>query len=115
MNQENLRAVMSSPFFAIYKEAFSEAHQAGVEYRKKFGEPMYCGFAWVVINDGRSPFVNWCRKANIGHKNYGKGWQIWNPADDMTQSMDIKECEARAFANALMKHGIECYVGSRPD
>jgi hypothetical protein len=29
--------------------------------------------------------------------------------------MDIKEAGAQAFSEVMNKHGIQCYMGSRPD
>ena len=106
----------SSPFYQVYKNARQSADVAEKAFFAKHGEPIYpCGFAWVVITDGRSPFVRWLKSCNIGNKNYGKGWQIWNPNESMTQSVDIKEAGARAFAEALQAQGIECYYSSRLD
>ena len=99
----------------IYNEALEAAKQAEKAYMEKYGEPLYCGFAWVDIPSGRSPFVNWCRKNNVGSKHWKKGWSIWNPAGNGTQSMDIKEQGAHAFAEVLVKHGIPAYMGSRAD
>jgi hypothetical protein len=76
---------------------------------------MYCGFAWVDISNGRDPFVNWCRKNNVGKKHWQKGWQIWNPSANFTQSMDVKEAGSRAFAQVLRSNGIPAYMGSRAD
>lgn len=100
---------------AIYEQAYSAACDAESEFMAKYGEPMYCGFAWVDISNGRDPFVNWCRKNNVGKKHWNKGWVIWNPTGNLTQSMDIKETGARAFAKVLRDNGIDAYMGSRAD
>ena len=102
-----------------------EQIQQGIELAKQASIAKYdqmgrkdayaCGFAWVDIPNGRSPFVNWCKKNNIGDKHWKKGWSIWNPAGNGTQSMDIKEAGAHAFAEVLVKHGITAYMGSRAD
>lgn len=102
-------------FQAIYNEALEAAKQAEQAYFDKHGEPWYCGFAWVDLPSARTPFVAWCKKNNIGRKHWKKGWSIWNPAGNGTQSMDIKEQGAMAFANVLEKHGIQAYMGSRAD
>jgi hypothetical protein len=114
MKNINLDAVQS-PFRAIYEEAIQAAKDAEKAYFDKHGEPWYCGFAWVEVPNGRSPFVNWCKKVGVGDKHWKKGWSIWNPADNHTQSMDIKEAGAQAFANVLTKHGIDAYWMSRAD
>jgi hypothetical protein len=76
---------------------------------------MYCGFAWVDISNGRDPFVNWCRKNNVGKKHWNRGWMIWNPTSNFTQSMDVKEAGSTAFAKVLRNNGIDAYMGSRAD
>lgn len=102
-------------FNAIYQQALQSAENAEAEFLAQYGEPMYCGFAWVDISNGRDPFVNWCRKNNIGRKHWNKGWTIWNPTGSMTQSMDLKEVACRAFAKVLRDNGIDAYMGSRAD
>lgn len=110
----NLDAVQS-PFRAIYEEAIEAAKKAEQAYFDKNGEPWYCGFAWVEVPNGRSPFVNWCKKVGLGDKHWKKGWSIWNPAGNHTQSMDIKEAGASAFCEVLQKHGIDAFWNSRAD
>ena len=102
-------------FTSIYEEAMTAAKAAEQAYFEKYGEPMYCGFAWVDFPSARTPFVTWCKKNNVGSKHWKKGWSIWNPAGNYTQSMDIKEAGAQAFAEVMNKHGIQCYMGSRAD
>ena len=43
---------------AIYEQAVQAGQQAEADFIAQYGEPMYCGFAWVDISDGRDPFVN---------------------------------------------------------
>jgi len=102
-------------FQAIYDEALAAAVKAEADYMAQYGEPMYCGFAWVEIPNGRSKFVSWLKKNKIGDKHWKKGWQIWNPAGNFTQSMDIKEAGAYAFVKVLRAHGIDCVSASRAD
>jgi hypothetical protein len=99
----------------IYTEALNAAKAAESAYMEAHGEPMYCGFAWVDISSARIPVVGWCKKNNVGRKHWQKGWCIWNPAGNGTQSMDVKEAGAYAFAEVLRKHGISAYAGSRAD
>jgi hypothetical protein len=114
MKQPNF-ALLDSPFRAIYEEASLAGKKARDEFFEKHGEPMYCGFAWAYIPNGRHPFVNWCKKVNLGSKHWQKGYQIWNPIDDNTQSMDLKEVATEAFVEVLNKHGINAYMESRAD
>jgi hypothetical protein len=102
-------------FKAIYEEALAEGQAAYEAFYSKHGEPFYCGFAWVEIPDGRSPFVRWCKANNIGDKHWKKGWSIWNPVGSMTQSMYLKEVASDAFAAVLRKHGIVAWMHSRAD
>jgi hypothetical protein len=103
-------------FQSIYEEALTAAKIAELQYFTKHGEPMYgCGFAWVDFPSARTPFVSWFKKNGVGSKHWRKGWSIWNPAGNFTQSMDIKYAGAQAFAEVMNKHGIDCYAGSRPD
>ena len=87
-----------------------------------YGEPMYCGFAWVTIypehkgntRDGRAE-----RKLieSMGFRKdwTGKAYEMWNPSQWGGQSMDVKEAGARAAANVLTNHGFKAYAGSRAD
>jgi len=102
-------------FQSIYSEAVAKAIIAGRQYVAQYGEDMYCGFGWVEIPNGRSPFVNWCKKNGVGSKHWKKGWQIWNPTGNCTQSMSVKEVESAAFAEVLETHGIVAWACSRAD
>jgi len=102
-------------FQAIYNEALFCSLLEQKTHLEQHGEDMYCGFAWVEIPNGRSPFVNWCRKNNIGRKHWQKGWCIWNPTNNPTQSMTVREVGAQAFADVLTAHGIDAWMGSRAD
>ena len=92
------------------------------EFVEKHGEPMYCGFANIVIRPARGRLVKFLKDIEIGSNGYGGGWRV-SYYDLMpeghqyghTQSMDIKEEGCRAFADALKKYGIECYTQSRAD
>lgn len=99
----------------IYSQAVMAGKIAEQQYFEKHGEPMYCGFAWAEIPNGRSPFVNWCRKNNVGRKHWRKGWSIWNPTGNGTQSMDLKEVGTEAFVEVLRNHGIDAWACSRAD
>lgn len=72
-----------------------------------------CGFAWIVIKDGRSSFGRWLVKQGLARKHYPKGLCIW--VHDYNQSMQRKEAHAQAYAAVLRKHGIEAYAESRMD
>lgn len=113
---------MTTTFKEIYmdfKTIHTEAVLAGVTAEQAFiaqhGETPYCGFGWVEIPNGRSPFVKWCKQNSIGDKHWKKGWSIWRPTNSYTQSMDVQEVGATAFAKVLQANGIEAYMASRAD
>lgn len=108
-------ATKTQDFQAIYDKALAAGQQAEADYLAKTGEDDYCGFAWVEIPNGRSPFVNWCKKNGIGSKHWQKGWQIWRPTQCMSQCMNLLEVGAQAFAKSLEEQGIEAWMGSRAD
>lgn len=102
----------------VLDEAFEAARKATDEYVASHPNEWYpCGFAWVRI-PGRSPLVKHLKAMGDrrgGHPGYPKGWDIWNPSDHPTQSLDAKLVGARAFAEVLKKHGFEGYADSRWD
>jgi hypothetical protein len=58
-----------------------------------------CGFAWVNVAPGNSPFANWLKKAGLARKSYYGGVDIW--ISDFGQSVDRKEACASAMAKCL--------------
>lgn len=80
-----------------------------------YGEPAYCGFAWVEIPDGRSPLVREMKRCGVGSKHWKKGWMVWGPGNHSGQSMDIHSVGANAFAKVLRDHGFDANSCSRPD
>lgn len=93
-----------------------------------YGEPMYCGFAWVTVypkfehkgntrlgKAERTQF-NTVMTALGGRLDYtGKAYQIYNPSGWGGQSMDVKEAGAIAAAGVLTRYGFTAYMGSRAD
>lgn len=100
----------------IHEEAIREAKLAEQAFYEKHGEPFYCGFAWVkFLMDGRKPITKQMVKAGIIEKAWDRGYIIWNPAGNNTQSMDIKEAGAEAYAKVFRKYGFLAYAQSRAD
>lgn len=104
----------------VIEEAEKEAKSAVAAMVAKcahmpYGEPAYCGFAWVEIPDGRAPIVREMRKRGVGGKHWRKGWMIWSPAKYSGQSMDIHAEGARAYAAVLRAHGVPADACSRAD
>ena len=94
------------------------ANTGGNEY----GEPMYCGFAWVTVypeHKGNTRLGKQERavlEAMGFRKDYtGKAYQLWNPTGYAGQSMDVKEAGAQAYAEVLRGAGYKAYMGSRAD
>ena len=100
---------------SVHNTAVAAAQQAETEFRAKHGEPGYCGFAWVQVTEKASTKLGRALKTVGFTKAYGGGLQLWNPGGSYTQSMDIKETGARAYAEVLKSHGITAYMSSRAD
>lgn len=105
---------------AIYAEAQEAAVKAAAAELAPYGgqEPathLECGFAWVVIRPGTSPFARWMRAKGLADKHWAGGLNVWNPAGTHVQWMVPKLAGARAFAAVLRKHGIAASADSRLD
>ena len=83
----------------------------------EYGEPMYCGFAWVDVRVERTNSREAKLLESIGfRKSYRpKTMTLWDPAQHRGQSMDAKEQGAQAYAEVLRAHGFKAYMGSRAD
>ncbi|MGY8864491.1 MAG: hypothetical protein ACKVJK_02550 [Methylophagaceae bacterium] len=81
-----------------------------------YGEPMYCGFAWVNIYKikGNTKLGRAMKQAGYT-KDYTGAYQIYNPAGYGGQSMDVKEAGARAAALVFTQYGFTAYAGGRAD
>ena len=110
----------------IHTEATNSAQQAVSDFlyrwRKQtggneYGEPMYCGFAWVDVAVERTNSKEAKALESVGfRKSYrAKTMTLWDPAKHNGQSMDCKEVGAQAYAEVLRKYGFKAYMGSRAD
>lgn len=117
----------------IHDIAMSEADRAAADFFEKYGEPMYCGFAWVEISEcNKQPNKDFVKELSnrtdgrwraIAEKNdYKPGYRISLPAYELPscgwtyrQSMDIKEAACAAYAKVLREHGISATMYSRAD
>lgn len=74
-----------------------------------------CGFAWINLKPGNSPFANWLKKNKLARKDeYYGGVTIW--VSDYNQSMERKSAYAGAFARVLNEAGYKrAYSMSRMD
>lgn len=101
----------------IFAEATLAARTAEDAFRAQHGEPMYCGFAWVEVYVDRTNSVIAKELIAAGFKKdyKPKCLSLWNPGGTSTQSMDIKEVGASAFAKVMQKYGYRAYACSRAD
>jgi hypothetical protein len=75
-----------------------------------------CGFAWIVIRDGRSSFARWAVKNNKARRSDYHGVMIWGEDNVYNgQSMETKMAYVRAFGQILSGGGVDCYSQSRMD
>ena len=100
---------------SIHNTATAAAQRAEADFRAQHGEPGYCGFAWVSVPEKASTKLGRALKTVGFTKAYGGGLQLWNPGGSYTQSMDIKETGAQAYADTLKAFGITAYMSSRAD
>ena len=110
----------------IHYQATQAAKSAVVDFLDKwnaqtggneYGEPMYCGFAWVDVAVERTNSREAKALESIGFKKSyrPKMMTLWDPAEHRGQSMDCKEVGAQAYADVLRAHGFKAYMGSRAD
>ena len=116
---------------AVRDETLTAAAEAAQDYINEwkrttggnaYGEPMYCGFAWVTVypehkGNTRDGKLERRLLEEMGFRKdwTGKAYELWNPSKWGGQSMDVKEAGARAAARVLQKYGYTAYAGSRAD
>ena len=111
---------------AIHTQATAKAQDAVADFLARwneqtggneYGEPMYCGFAWVDVSVERTNSREAKLLESIGFKKSyrPKTMTLWDPAQHRGQSMDCKEHGAQAYAEVLREHGFKAYMGSRAD
>ena len=100
----------------LLKDADDAANAKAREMERQLGRDWgLCGFAWIVVEDGRSPIVREMKRLGIGSKNHGKGWMVWGPGNSRFQNVDVHAEAARAYAGVLQKAGIVAHACSRLD
>ena len=72
-----------------------------------------CGFASVVIEDGRSGFAKYLKAKHGAGKHYYGGMEYW--CGGYGQSMERKEAYCHAFCRVVSDAGIKCRTWSRMD
>ena len=109
----NLEAVQDA-----CNEAAQQARTAAKAFLQKHGDRDACGFAWVNVWGVRSNSkMGKALQAAGFRKDYTGSLQLWNPSKFPTQSLNILEAGAEAYAQVLRdKLGLEkVYAGSRMD
>lgn len=82
----------------------------------EYGEPMYCGFAWVELPEMKLSTKIGKAWEKVGFKkSWSRGLTLWDPAEHRGQSMDCKEIGAQAYADVLRAYGFRASMGSRAD
>ncbi len=82
--------------------------------QKYFVPDGVCGFAWVKVTPATQPFAKWLKKTGkVQGAAYGGGYDLW--VSDYSQSMQLKEAYAYAFADVLKAAGVTAYAQSRMD
>ena len=103
---------------AACDEAAAEARKAAQAFYNQHGDRDCCGFAWVNVWGVRSNSkVGKALQAAGFRKDYTGSLQLWNPSKFGTQSVNILEAGAEAYARVLKQRlGLDkVYAGSRLD
>jgi len=100
---------------SVHNTAIAAARQAEAAFVAQHGEMAYCGFAWVKVPVKASTKLGRALKTVGFTKSYSGGLDLWNPGGSFTQSMDVKEAGAQAYAETLKQFGIDAYMQSRAD
>ena len=114
---EDLKTIMqeAKQSAAIAAQSFLDDWNASTG-GNQYGEPMYCGFAWVNIYGVKGNTKLGRAMKTAGYtKDYTGAYQIYNPAGYGGQSMDVKEAGARAAAQVFENYGFTAYPGGRAD
>ena len=111
MSKDNLNTVEM-----VVQAGLSMARKEAEDFVAQRGDNDCCGFAWVTVYEkGSTKMGKALLKAGF-RKAYGGGLQYWNPSGLGTQSMNVKEEGADAFARFLREHlGVKAYAESRMD
>lgn len=72
-----------------------------------------CGFAWIVVSDGRSSLARWMKKHHGARKHYYGGVKL--SVFQFGQSYERKMAYARAFAKVFKDAGYDVYADGRLD
>jgi hypothetical protein len=112
MSKDNLDVVALT-----VETGLAVARKASQDFFEKHGDMDCCGFAWTTVYEKGNTKLGRALIAAGFKKAYGMGGlQFWNPGGIGTQSINVKEHGAHAFAEFLREHlGVRAYAGSRVD
>jgi hypothetical protein len=101
------------PFVAIQREnPFDDSSPIVKQYEPEMDGA--CGFGWIIVKPGNSPFANWLKRNDLARKDhYYGGVNVW--VRDFGQSYEKKYAYARAFAGVLESAGIRAVGMGRMD
>lgn len=104
-------------FVELHELATQAAQKAAQDYIDRHGESAYCGFAWVEVKVERTNSKEAKALKAVGFQSswLPKRVYLWNPSNTPTQSMDVLETGARAYAEVLRNNGVDARMSSRAD
>ena len=122
MDKNALEAIITQA-----KQAAAAAAQAYVDNwtaetgGNQYGEPMYCGYAWVYINKhngiaikGNTKLGRAMKAAGV-EQDYTRAFRIHDPSGWGGQSMDVKQAGAQAAVKVFVSYGFEASAGGHAD
>ncbi len=120
--KKNLKPNNDKLYWDIWTDACELATEKAIEHQPKMikwvdgegntYEHDLCGFARVVLSDGRSSFAKWAKK-NVGFD--GGYYGVQKSVDAFGQSYERKEVFAQVVASELNKNGINAWCQSNLD
>jgi hypothetical protein len=97
---------------SIYNEALAAAKQSTSFARE--GQPQ--GFAWVIIDNTRGPFIKWLKKNEHGRSDSVSGGYRLTSREVSSwagSNIQVKEKACQAFCDVLAKYDIISHTESR--
>ena len=88
------------------------ACNAEIEFVKQYGEPFYCGSAWVEVKVDRlnSKIAKELIAAGFRKSHIPRTLEISNWGGSNTQSLAVKEVGAQRFADIMKYYGFNAYI-----
>lgn len=102
--RDDMNAQIQQTFADIHQKGLTAAQLAAEGADAKLGPEalrgLDCGFAWVQITPGNSPFARYLKTTDMTSKHWERGIYIWGSKlhNISTQSIGVHEAAARAYA-----------------